>query len=168
MSKGSQIFNHNKWRRTFGSKASIPERKVICAAAKATTRLRRICTCSCLKSLDMKAKRKVELRSITILQNGRSPITFVLIFWVSSNFIIYASFLCSSIYKLNWEKRALSMSCYNFYQSEFWWKRTHEIGTQKCESLSRVLLSCRCLVFQHNLRRNLTCVDILTLTWSMQ
>jgi len=45
--------------RTFGSKASIPERKASCAAAKATTRLRRICTCSCLKSLDMKAKRKL-------------------------------------------------------------------------------------------------------------
>ena len=61
-----KTFHYNYWGRTFGSKASIPERKASCAAAKATRRLRRICTCSCLKSLDMKAKKKIGLRSITI------------------------------------------------------------------------------------------------------
>mgnify|MGYP000338537142 CR=1 FL=1 len=57
-----------QWQRTFGSKASIPERKAICAAAKATTRLRRICACSCLRSVsNMKAKKKIGLGSIMML-----------------------------------------------------------------------------------------------------
>ena len=103
MSKGRYSVITN-WRRTFGSKASIPERKAICAEAKATTRLRRICTCSCLKSLDMDAKRKINVRSITILQNGRSPITFVFIFLGFKQFY-HVHILPVFFYVQNWEKK---------------------------------------------------------------
>ena len=99
-----------QWQRTFGSKASIPERKAICAAAKATTRLRRICTCSCLKSLDMKGKRKIKLRSITILQNGRSPITFVFIFFGFQAVLSRTHPSCRFLYTKLGEKRTLSLS----------------------------------------------------------
>ena len=103
MSKGRYSIITN-WRRTIGSKASIPERKASCAAAKATTRLRRICTCSCLKSLDMKGKRKIKLRSITILQNGRSPITFVFIFLGFLAILSLTHPSCLFLYK-NWKKK---------------------------------------------------------------
>ena len=92
------------WRRTFGSRRSFPERKASCAAPKATTRLRRICTCSCLKSLDMKGKRKIKLRSITILQNGRSPITLVFIFLGFKQFY-HVHILLVFFYIQNWEKK---------------------------------------------------------------
>ena len=170
MSKGRYSVITNR-RRTFGSKASIPERKAICAEAKATTRLRRICTCSCLKSLDMDAKRKIKLRSITILQNGRSPITFVFIFWGFKQFY-HIHILVVFFYEQNWEKkgrfRCRVIKRLRLVRILVKKNARIEIGSQKRETLSHVLLFYRCLLFQHNLRRNLTCVVILTLTWSMQ
>ena len=167
MSKGRYSIITN-WHLTFGSKASIPERKASCAEAKATTRLRRICTCSCLKSLDMDAKRNIKLRPITILQTGLSPNLFVFIFLGFKQFYHVHIFLVF-FYVQNWEK----IEC-------FWCRvikrlqlvrilvKKNARNRQLNETLSRVLLFYRCLVFQHNLRRNLTCVVILTLTWSMQ
>ena len=52
--------------------------------------------------------------------------------------------------------------------SEFRRKITDEIGTYKPETVTLVLVFSPSHVFHHNLRRSLTCVDILTLTCSMQ
>ena len=52
--------------------------------------------------------------------------------------------------------------------SEFRRKITDEISTYKPETVTLVLVFSPSHVFHHNLRRSLTCVDILTLTCSMQ
>ena len=52
----------------------------------------------------MKGKRKIKLRSITILQNGRSPITFVFIFLGFKQFY-HVHILLVVFYIQNWEKK---------------------------------------------------------------
>ena len=108
MSKGKYSIITN-WHRTFGSKASIPERKASCAEAKATTRLRRICTCSCLKSLDMGAKGTLSCDQSQFYKLDAHRSHLSLFSGVSSNFIIYTSLLSFSMNKTGRKKDAFDV-----------------------------------------------------------